>query len=176
MYLISLYFDNSTSKKIQGFINKASIKSGNNYMISGNVPPHITIASFQTNNEAIVIELLNEKIKNLKSNSITFASIGVFKSSVIYLAPVLNEYLHNLCLSINEVISRVPDISISKYYLPFQWIPHATIAKKLDYSELILCFEEILKNFTLFNGAVTRISLSKTNPYKDIIVWNLGRE
>ena len=95
MYLVSIYFDDKASKTIQGLINKAAYKSGNNFMIDGNVPPHITIASFQTQEERKVIELLNEKIKVIESGMITFASIGVFKSSVIYLAPVLNDYLHN---------------------------------------------------------------------------------
>ena len=173
MYLVSLYFDDDTSKKIQSLINKAAAKSGNNFMTDGNVPPHITIASFQTNEERKVIELLDEKIKHIKRGIITFASIGVFKSSVIYLAPVLNEYLHDLSAVINEEISSLENISISKYYLPFQWIPHATIGKKLSSEQLILAFQELVKDFVIFNGTVNRIGLSKTNPLRDIAVWQL---
>lgn len=65
---------------------------------------------------------------------------------------------------------------ISKYYLPFQWMPHTTIAKKLNKEELILAFQELEKNFTIFSGMVTRIALSKTNPYEDIIVWELDNK
>lgn len=173
MYLVSLYFDDKSSNKIQRFIDKVALKSSNNYMIDGHVPPHITIASFQTNDENKVIELLNNNIKNIKEGRITWGSIGVFKSSVLFLAPVLNEYLHNLSININETISEIQDITISKYYLPFQWMPHTTIAKKLTREELVLSFQELEKNFTIFSGKVTKIALSKTNPYKDIIVWNL---
>ncbi|MDO5516159.1 MAG: 2'-5' RNA ligase family protein [Clostridium sp.] len=173
MYLVSLYFDDKASRKIQGLINKIAARSGNNFMIDGNVPPHITIASFQTNEESRVIEVLDEKIKNIKSGNITFASVGAFKSSVIYLAPILNEYLHNLSVSINEGISSLENISISKYYLPFQWIPHATIGKKLDDEQLLMAFQELVKEFTIFNGTVTRIGLSKTNPLRDVAVWKL---
>ena len=31
MYLVSLYFDEKAAGKLQGFINKAAVKSGNNY-------------------------------------------------------------------------------------------------------------------------------------------------
>lgn len=99
MYLVSLYFDKKSSNKIQGLINKVAYKSGNNFMIDGCVSPHITIAAFQTNKEEEVIRILDEKIKSIKSSEITWASIGVFKSSVIFLAPVLNEYLHNISVS-----------------------------------------------------------------------------
>lgn len=174
MYLVSLYFDDKSTRKIQGFINKVAVKSGNNFMIDGKVPPHITIAAFQSNEENKVIEILDKDIKNIKSGMINWASIGVFNSSVIFLAPVLNEYLHNLSVSIYEGISSVEDVSISKYYLPFQWIPHTTIAKKLAREELMLAFEELEKHFSMFGGRITRIALSKTNPYEDIIVWDIN--
>lgn len=173
MYLVSLYFDEKADAKIQSFINKVAGKCGNNFMIDGQVPPHITIAAFQTQQEAEVTERLDEAVKNMKSSSIIWASIGVFKSSVVFLAPVLNEYLHNLSVNIYESISALDNISISKYYLPFQWMPHTTIAKKLSKEELMPAFEELEKNFTIFSGMVTRIALSKTNPYKDIMVWEL---
>lgn len=92
------------------------------------------------------------------------------------MAPILNEYLHNLSVNIYEGISLIENISISKYYLPFQWMPHTTIAKKLAKEELILAFEELEKNFNIFSGEITKIALSKTNPYEDIIVWNLDNK
>ena len=176
MYLVSLYFDDKSAMKIQGFINKVAAKSGNNFMTYNNVPPHITIASFQTDEEDKAIEILDKRIKDIDIGMITLASIGIFKSSVIFLAPVLNEYLHNLSVSIYEGISLIENIAISKYYVPFNWIPHTTIAKKLTKEELILAFQELEKNFTIFSGLVTRIELSKTNPYEVIIAWDLDNK
>ena len=176
MYLVSLYFDDKTSRKIQGFINKVASKSGNSFMIDGNVPPHITITSFQTAEENRVVEILDKRIKDIEAGIIDLVSIGVFKSSVIFLAPILNEYLHNLSVSIYESISLVENICISKYYMPFQWMPHTTIAKKMTREELMAAFQELEKNFTIFSGMVTRIALSKTNPYEDIIVWELDNK
>ncbi|MGG7178376.1 2'-5' RNA ligase family protein [Clostridium paraputrificum] len=176
MYLVSLYFDDKTARKIQGLINKVSVVSGNDFMTNNNVPPHITIAAFQSDEEDKVIELLDKRIKDIDRGEIIWASIGVFKSSVIFLAPVLNEYLHNLSVNIYEGISSVENISISKFYLPFNWMPHTTIGKKLTKEELMLAFQELEKNFTTLSGLVTKIALSKTNPYEDIIVWHLDKK
>lgn len=173
MYLISLYLDNKSATRMQGFINKVAEKSGNNFMTYNKVPPHITIAAFETDEENRVIEILDEKIKNTKSSVITLGSIGVFKSSIIFLAPVLNEYLHNISVSIYEGMSSLEYVSINKYYIPFNWMPHVTIAKKLTSDELMLAFQELERNFTIFNGMITKIALSKTNPLRDIIVWEL---
>ena len=175
MYLVSLYFDSKTENKIQGIINKVAYKCGNNFMIDNNVPPHITISAFQSDEEERVVEILDKVIKNnIKSGMITFASIGSFKSSVIFLAPILNEYLHELSENIYEGVYSLKDVSISKFYLPFQWMPHITIAKKLTREELLLAFEELDRNFTMFNGNITKISLSKTKPLRDIAVWTLN--
>ena len=173
MYLISLYFEEKTSQKIQKLINKAACKSGNDFMINGRVPPHITISAFETYEIHEIINALEEKVRNIKSGDITWASIGIFKSSVIFLTPVLNKYLHNISAEIYDAISVNTGISISRYYRPFQWMPHTTIAKKLTREQLYSAFEELNRNFTIFNGKVTQIGLSKTNPYEDIIVWNL---
>lgn len=173
MYLVSVYFDDESSKKIQRLINKVGDKSGNKFMIEGKVPPHITIAAFQTKEESKVVEILGDKIKDIKDTIITWASIGIFKSSVIFLAPVLNKDLHDISVCVNKVLSLVDDIAISKFYLPFQWMPHTTIAKKLSREELMIAFQELEKNFTIFSGRITKIGLSRTNPYEDIIVWEL---
>ena len=173
MYLVSVYFDDESSKKIQRLINKVGDKSGNKFMIEGKVPPHITIAAFQTKEESKVVEILGDKIKDIKDTIITWASIGIFKSSVIFLAPVLNKDLHDISVCVNKGLSLVDDIAISKFYLPFQWMPHTTIAKKLSREELMIAFQELEKNFTIFSGRITKIGLSSTNPYEDIIVWEL---
>ena len=55
-------------------------------------------------------------------------------------------------------------------------MPHTTIAKKLTKDELMSAFQELEKNFSILNGIVTRIALAKTNPYEDIIVWDLDNK
>lgn len=176
MYLLSLYFDKDSSSKIQKLIDRAALKSGNNFMIDGEVPPHITIAAFQFEDEKEVIEVLDKTIGKFKEGIITWASVGVFKSSVIFLAPVLNNYIHNLSVEINNSLRGLENMSINKFYVPFQWMPHTTIAKKLSREELLVAFEEVERNFVAFNGMVTSIGLSKTGPCIEVKRWNIYKE
>ena len=43
MYLISIYFDEKTDKKIRNLINHVAQKTGNDFMQEHHVPPHITV-------------------------------------------------------------------------------------------------------------------------------------
>ena len=86
---------------------------------------------------------------------------------------MLNEYLYNLCVDINESISSIDDVLINKYYLPFKWMPHTTIAKKLNKEQVIPVFQKVEKSFNMFNGKAVRIALSKTNPHEDVKVWKI---
>ena len=69
MYLVSIYFDEKTSRRIQQYIDKVAEKTGNTFMLDGKVPPHITVSAFETQNEAAVMEVLDSLAHNLKRES-----------------------------------------------------------------------------------------------------------
>lgn len=173
MYLISLYFDEKIEKTIQQLIDKVAEKSGNKYMIEGRVPPHITISAFETEEESKVINVIDKVMREIKRGTLNWVSIGVFKKQVIFLMPVLNEYLHNLSFLINDSLLSVSDITFNKFYMLMQWVPHTTIGKKLSEEEMIIAFKTLQNNFKMFSGQVTKIGLAKTNPYEEIKVWIL---
>ena len=173
MYLVSIYFDEITNKIIQSYINKVAEKTGNYFMLDGNVPPHITISAFETKQEEKVIEALGKAANQMKSEKLQWASVGEFFPYVIYLAPVLNDYLHSLSQKVYDSIKEVKGIQFSPHYQPFQWLPHTTIGKKLLKEEMKTAFEVMQNNFAMFSGTVTKIGLAKTNPYTDIVSWEL---
>lgn len=173
MYLISLYFDNKTNKKIQILIDKVAEESGNKYMIEGKVPPHITISAFETEKEEKVVKSMDLKLKDIKEGELQWVATGVFNSQVIFLSVVLNEYLHNLSLAIYEGLEESGNVAVSKFYKPLQWLPHTTIGKKLSQDEILAAFKVLQRDFSMFSGRVTRIGLSKTKPYEEIKEWHL---
>ena len=132
MYLISIYFDEKTNRRIQQYINKVAECTGNTFMLDGSVPPHITISAFETQNEKAVIEALERAVARLRQGTLEWVSVGEFFPYVIFLIPVLNEYLHEMSVIVNDELSNTNGIKISPYYRPFQWLPHTTIAKKLS--------------------------------------------
>ena len=173
MYLISIYFDDNTNKIIQQYINQIAKQTGNMFMLDKKVPPHITISSFETSNENKAVEILNDVAKSLSQGTLQWVTVGTFMPYVIYMAPVLNEYLHNISVAIYDKMNQLEDVNISKYYRPFQWFPHTTIGKKLTKEQLQEAFRVIQNQFGMFSGTVTKIGLAKTNPYNDVALFEL---
>ena len=174
MYLVSLYFDVKTNDRIQQYINTVAKRTGNTYMLDGKVPPHITISAFESKHEIQVIERLDECVKELQSGRIQWASVGAFFPSVIYLSPVLNEYLHQVSFTVYTALEGLEDTNIRKCYKPFSWLPHTTISKKLSAEEMKTAFAVMQESFGMFSGEGIRIGLAKTNPYEDLVTWELG--
>lgn len=173
MYLVSIYFDEKTNKILQNYIEQTAMKTGNKFMVEGKVPPHITVSAFETKRETDVLEKLDQAVQSMVQGEIQWVSVGVFLPYVLYIAPVLNEYLHEICSSVYESVKIVEETKISPYYRPFQWFPHTTIGKKMSKEELQIGFELLQKNFGVILGKVLKIGLAKTNPYQEIKCWTL---
>lgn len=173
MYLVSVYFDDATNKRIQGYIDQIAKRTGNTFMLDGKVPPHLTVAAFETNNPKQVLIRLEDVMKPMKKGEIQWASVGSFLPHVVYLAPVLNQYLHQMNEAICEELIQCEGVQVSRYYQPFQWMPHTTVGKKMTTEELQVAFGVLQESFGMFGGQVVKIGVAKTNPYQDLISWKL---
>ena len=176
MYLVSIYFDEKTNKNIQKLIDKVVRKTGNDFMIVGKVPPHITVSAFETKQENEVLGRLRAVAIELKGDNLRWVSVGTFLPNVIYLAPVLNEYLQNMTQTIYGTIEDVDETKMNPFYLPFQWMPHTTIGKMLTKEQMRDAFEVLQEQFVPFEGTVTKIGLAKTNPYTELALFELQIE
>lgn len=173
MYLISIYFDEITEKRISGYMKQIEKATGNALMTQGNIPPHVTIAAFQTESEDVAREVFMRKKEELESGKIQWVSVGTFLPGVIYITPILNEYLHQLIEIYYKEITGREGVKIDYRYVPFSWLPHSTLAKHLSKEQLTIAFEVMQKHFAPFEGKVTKIGLSKTNPYEDLEIIDL---
>lgn len=174
MYLISIYFDEKTNKELQRLINYVAEKTGNTFMLDNHVPPHITVAAMETRSEVQLIEAMEACVKMLKQGTIRWVSVGTFFPQVLYVQPVLNEYLHELSVQLHETVKIVPETKISAYYAPFGWLAHATIAKQLTKEQMKEAFEVMQNQFVPFEGKVVSIGIAKPNPHRDLALWNLS--
>lgn len=78
MYYVSLYFDPVTEERIQSMISKVAISSGNTFMTEGKVPPHMTIAAFETQQESKAIDMFSSCVKSMRQTEIFMPSVGMF--------------------------------------------------------------------------------------------------
>ena len=175
MYLVSLYFDEKTNKNIQNLIDKVAGKTGNDFMIAGKVPPHITVSAFETKRENEVLERLQIIVTDLTQSNLRWVSVGTFFPNVIFMTPVLNAYLQNMTQTIYGTIEDVDETIMNPFYLPYQWIPHTTIAKLLSKEQIRDAFGVLQEQFVPFEGTVTKFGLAKTNPYTELALFDLRK-
>ena len=192
MYHISLYFDEETTAHMHRLIEKVAQATGNKYMLDAKVPPHITLCALECGDEedlkkrlecALGVELTAGEQKSVpelggvtsvwKQGSLQWVSVGTFLPGVIFLQPVLNEYLQELMEQAYASVKTLEGVKIKPCYQPFSWLPHSTVAKKLTPEELRIAFEVLQKEFTVFEGKVVRMGLTKMNPYREIASWEL---
>lgn len=173
MYLISVYFDDATNKTIQRYINQVAAKTGNTFMLDNNVPPHLTISSIEARNVDVLIPAFESLNEILSSGEIQFVSTGQLHPYVMYITPVLNEYLQNLQEVVFNSVKNIEETTVSKYYKPYSWLPHITIGKKLDKEQMKEAFYVMQESFIPFKGKIIKIGLAKVNPHEDVATFML---
>ncbi len=175
-YTIALYFDNRSEKQIKKILYHLSNVSGNDYMISTNITPHISIGMYNSNDiQSLIrtIESLIRNISNIKSGVIVFDRIDVFKPKVVYLSPRKTKYLTELNQMVSDVMLKQYSPADNGNYLPEKWVPHCALCVKLCENEFDVVLKETKKIKLPFQVKATRIVLAKCNPYKEIKCWKL---
>lgn len=180
MYLISAYFYENTNKILKHLQQKIADKTGNDFMIRNNVMPHLTISAIEARNVDVLIpafeKVCREKLQPLDekgvvnvNNAINIVSIGQLFPRVIYAAPVLNEYMMKLSISIYNEFTTIPETNISKFYQPYSWMPHITLGKCLDKEQMRQALAVLQNLFMPIDGQIAKIGLSTVNPYREVL-------
>lgn len=73
---------------------------------------------------------------NLKAENVSWVSVRAFLPGVIYIAPVLNKYLYELSETYSKDIIKRQGVTVDYRYMPFSWLPHTTLAKRLSNKQL----------------------------------------
>ena len=180
MAFISAYFDENTNKILKHLQQRIADKTGNDFMIRNNVMPHLTISAIEARNVDVLIpafeKVCRERLQPLDekgvvniNNTINIVSVGQLFPRVIYAAPVLNEYMMNLSISIYNEFATIPETNISKFYQPYSWMPHITLGKCLDKEQMRQAFAVLQDLFMPIDGQIAKIGLSTVNPYREVM-------
>ncbi|MCI8939795.1 MAG: 2'-5' RNA ligase family protein [Dorea sp.] len=173
MYLVSLYFDSQTEKTLRKHMEKVAVKTGNAYMAEHRIPPHLTIAACENCPEEELISALEECSAAWRAGAVDWVAIGCFKPHVLFLEPVLNQYLHDLCVSVNTALDRFEGAKRKSRYQPFGWMPHAAVARRLTEKQMLTGFHVLQTNFSPFSGKGVKIGLARSSPYQNLKTWDL---
>lgn len=173
MYHLALYFDEKTNQKLSFLSEQIKEKLHQNYLEKHHIPFHLTIATYKEIEEKKFIEQANQLFTKETCQELYFVSIGCFQKSTLYLLPIYNEFLNQLILKVHHTFDEYVSISQKNRYLPYHFVPHVSISRKLNEQQTNQAFKILNQYFEPFYGKVTKIALVKTNPYQEIKIWNL---
>ncbi|WP_342541904.1 2'-5' RNA ligase family protein [Paenisporosarcina sp. FSL H8-0542] len=129
MQVLVLRFDYKLSTKLEHDSKDLHLASrrGNETQM----PPHISLFSFEKINPATLKEQVNKWIEQQKQLDISFSSLGFFKQTgTFFVAPVVTKELETFHRELFSLISHLHTIEISPY-LPGKWVPHSTLINKV---------------------------------------------
>ncbi|MDR0524722.1 MAG: 2'-5' RNA ligase family protein [Spirochaetaceae bacterium] len=171
-YAIVLYFNEDEDQYMTNIIKNIADESNNGYMTENHIPPHLTLALFNSEiNEKEIIETLDKTTNEYTKENIKISSIGIFNPAVIYLSPILNGRLIEINIRTNNILKQI-NIN-NNTYLFNQWVPHISLAVKLNIEQLKKALNVTIKRFKPFDCKINSLALVKCNPYKEIKIWKI---
>ncbi len=173
-YGIALYFDDASAQRLSEITRAVAEGGANRYMLDASIPPHLTLAMFETEDIAPIEAALRARSGTLAPGGIVWASLGMFVPAVLYAAPVVDDYLRTLHAGIHQLIEDRSAPGGGGHYLPNRWVPHTAFAVQLTAEELTPAAATAAKLFTAFAGRAEKLVLAECNPYREIAVYPLG--
>jgi len=73
----------------------------------------------------------------------------------------------------NQIIKPLAPHCGFGQYLPFQWVPHTTLASRLDSDSLKRAFDVAMQKFTAIKGKCISLSLIQCSPVKELKTWDI---
>lgn len=173
MYLVSVYFDSTSTRKVQALIEQIADISGNHYMTEKQVPPHMTLSAVEARSVDVLVPAVKQLEGRLRRGAVSFVTVGQLFPYVLYTMPILNQYLQEMALQVNHAVSGIPETTISRFYHPHAWLPHVTLGKTLSKEQMRKAFTVVQEKFSVFEAQVTELGLAKVNPHKDVLRFQL---
>lgn len=165
-YAVVLSFDDKSIEQIQKITEYVAACIGNDYMISNLIPPHITIACFNSDN-AEINAIAADIASSLSKFDIPIVSVGIFNPNVVFAAPVMNESLLDACKTANQILQQ-KGFECNRMYTPYNWVPHISLAVKLNEDSVQKAIKAALEKFHPVMAAVEKLSIAVCDPYREI--------
>ncbi|MCI0764335.1 2'-5' RNA ligase family protein [Bacillus sp. TL12] len=158
MYAVIATFDERFSKHVKE-IREERINIGHNE----DLEPHITLADYHTLDLKLYGEKLEKFTEHIECFPVEFSSVGTFPTNgTIFLAPIVTGRLLELHQSFHNHFTDFHDQPQS-YYVPEKWVPHCTIANRLDKEQFIRVMEFVYKDLSAQKAVVKSLKLIKVN-------------
>lgn len=168
MYALVAFLDNETEHNIRSLWSGLSENNISKYgEEEKDRRPHITIADYNNVNKDEFAKLMDKAYVGQHKVNITLTILGTFiKSGTLFISPTICKELldfHNAHHKKFEIVNDNPD----SLYLPGKWVPHCTIASRLNDEDMIKAFRYCSDNLKIMRGEITEIALLELE-YNDV--------
>ena len=174
-YAVSLHFTPDVNKIITSAVNAIAEVTGNSFIIENKIPPHVTIGAFHAakEDEAKLIQMVEEFAKSQKAGIIHFTEIGNFNGKVLFLKPEKDGFLAQMNEELHTILLPEFEKAENGYYLPEIWFPHTTLATKLNKSQFEKAFK-IAESINLpLATEINEIAVYQCSPFAELKRYKL---
>ncbi len=163
MYAVIALFDSKTEREIREIWAELSEQSISFYAEKvENNRPHLTIASYDHLSMNEFAPKLERFYQNKSKLPITLQSLGIFlNTSVLYIAPSVNKELLDFHQAFHDYFKQY-NTDQDSLYLPGKWVPHCTIANRLNPESLEDAMSYCLQRLRKLAGKIESIAVIET--------------
>ncbi|MBP2620650.1 2'-5' RNA ligase family protein [Streptococcus panodentis] len=159
MYAIIATLDKFSQEQVRLIWHKLSINNLSNYAYEvDNREPHLTLASLERMELPAIQLILNKLAKQYSVLDLNFSSISSFLgSSIVTLNPVKTPKMTAFHAELHGEI----EVYVSEFspYLPNNWVPHVTLANRIEYKKLSQVYLFCLEHCPPITGTITGLKL-----------------
>ncbi len=173
-YALMLYFDKDTDNIINSYIKRLKDCSNNIYMINKKIPPHITLAMW--NSDKSFEDEIKKFAENRKSFNLIFGSIGIFKGGInhLFLSPVKNKMLSDIHDDIYDILKLEQYDEFDMLYKDNNlWVPHTTIGYEILPQNISRAVELIDDIILPQKAKIQKIALAICCPFTQLHCFDL---
>lgn len=175
-YAVVLYFDNDSEKLLTEYIHNICSTGINTYMIDIGIRPHITLAIFKDIHTGNFEGKLHDFALNNRNFRLRLESIGIFPAEpgVVFLSPVFTDDLKLIHTRFYDSFKDALG-DYMPYYLPGSWVPHCTVASRLQHDEIMKALSFLINEFKPMDVDVAEIGFIECDPVKELCCYETNR-
>ncbi|WP_161979415.1 2'-5' RNA ligase family protein [Streptococcus sp. S784/96/1] len=129
--------------------------------------PHITLASFEVDDIDSVTNTLDSQLDAVLPIEISFQSLGSFLGSrIVFLSPTKTPDLISLHNQIHELLKGI--IAPDSQYASANWIPHVTIANRIDEEKVEKVYSYCLNHLKVTKAHIAALKLIAISDDKEV--------
>lgn len=160
---VILRFDPQAETFFSTLIEQIAQATGNTVRLDSGQPPHVSLGIFNMVGSADPVLVLGDLLRGFRSIPLTFRVVGAFFPGILIVTPSVTEEL----IYMNRAIHLAADGSFEplKQYVFGSWVPHLTLAARLDRPQLLGAFDTASLMWRPLMARAVSVSIVHHFPY-----------